>query len=232
LAAPGREGAGPFEIDRAAAVKLALNNRLDLQVTLGKVYDAQRQVVLASDALGAELTLLGTAQLGEGRSIATARAEDARLHSDKGRYSALLTLDLPFERAAEGVAYRNSFITLEQSVRNVQRLENSIKLAVRNKLGDLLESRESLRIQAEAVNIARRRVKSTNMFLEAGRAEIRDLLEAQDALLSTQNGLTSAIVNYRIAELELQRDMGVLKVNEKGLWQEYLPEDKNNVQNE
>lgn len=232
LAAPGSEGAGPFEIDRAAAVKLALNNRLDLRVALGRVYDAQRQVVLASDALGTELTLLGTAQLGEGRSIGTARAEDARLHSDKGRYSALLTLDLPFERTAEGVAYRNSFITLEQSVRNVQRLENSIKLSVRNKLGDLLESRESLRIQAEAVNIARRRVKSTNMFLEAGRAEIRDLLEAQDALLSTQNGLTSAIVNYRIAELELQRDMGVLKVNEKGLWQEYLPEDKNNVQNE
>ena len=37
--------------------------------------------------------------------------------------------------------------------------------------------------------------------------------------------LTSAIVSYRIAELELQRDLGLLEVNEKGLWQEFSPEE-------
>ena len=51
------------------------------------------------------------------------------------------------------------------------------------------------------------------MFLEAGRAEIRDLLESQEDLLSAQNELTAAIISYRVAELELQRDMGVLQVN-------------------
>ena len=232
LVAPGYEGAGPFEIDQAEAIKIALNNRLDLRVVLGKVYDSQRQVVLAADALGAELTLLGTSQFGQGRSISTARLEDSQLNKDKGRYSALLSLDLPFERAAEGSAYRNSFINLEQSVRNVQQLEDNIKLSIRNKLGDLLESRESLHIQTKALYIARKRVKSANLFLQAGRVEIRDLLEAQDALLSAQNSLTSAVINYRIAELELQRDMGVLDIDEKGLWREYLPENRSNIKNE
>ena len=46
-------------------------------------------------------------------------------------------------------------------------------------------------------------------------------LESQDALLAAQNSLTRAVVDYRIAELELQRDMGLLKVNEKGLWREF-----------
>jgi outer membrane protein TolC len=78
-------------------------------------------------------------------------------------------------------------------------------------------------IQAKAVSVAQKRVKSVNMFLEAGRAQIRDLLEAQDALLSAQNSLTAAVVNYRIAELAIQRDTGVLEVDEKGLWKEYIP---------
>jgi outer membrane protein TolC len=50
--------------------------------------------------------------------------------------------------------------------------------------------------------------QNVTLFLEAGRAAMRDLLEAQDALLSAQNGLTSAAVGYRVAELELQRNIG------------------------
>jgi outer membrane protein TolC len=59
--------------------------------------------------------------------------------------------------------------------------------------------------------------------LKAGLVQIRDLLEAQEALISAQNAFTSALVTYRLAELQLQRDMGVLEVNEKGMWREYVP---------
>jgi outer membrane protein TolC len=96
---------------------------------------------------------------------------------------------------------------------------------VRNRLRDLLESRESLTIQATAENLARKRVKSANLFLQAGLVEIRDLLEAQEALIAAQNAFTSALVRYRLAELEMQRDMGVLEVNEEGMWREHVPEE-------
>ena len=109
-------------------------------------------------------------------------------------------------------------------MRDFQKLEDSIKLAVRNELRDMLQARESLEIQTKSVFVAQKRVKSINMFLEAGRAEIRDLLEAEESLLSAQNQLTAAVVNYRIAELEIQRDMGLLMVDSKGLWKEYSPE--------
>jgi len=225
LAAPRREEAGPLEIGESPAIKLALENRVDLRVAEGEVYDAQRTVVVAADALGAELTFFGAAGLGGRRSIGSATADDAKLRTDKGKYSGLLTFDLPFERTAERNAYRNSFISLERAVRNVQMLEDKIKLDVRNRLRDLLEARESLKIQARSVLVAEKRVRSTELFLEALRpqTQIRDLLEAQDALLSAQNALTAAAVNYRIAELEFQSDMGLLKVDESGLWREYLP---------
>ena len=226
LEPPDTENIGPLEIDETEALELAFEKRFDLMVAQGRVYDAQRAIVVLADALGAELTLFGSAELGGRRSIGTAASDDTKLRTDKGIYSALLNLDLPFERTAERNAYRNGFITLERAVRDVQILEDEIKISIRNKLRDLLESREGVLIQARSVKLAQKRVRSTNLFLEAGRAQIRDLLESQEALLSTQNALTAAIINYRVAELELQRDMGVLQVDEKGLWQEYSPGEK------
>ncbi|NIA17082.1 MAG: TolC family protein [Planctomycetes bacterium] len=221
------KNAGPLEIDETTAIKLAFENRLDLRESRGRVYDAQRAVVVLADALRAELTLLGTAKIGGRRTVSSARSalEDARLRTDRGVYSALLTVDLPLERTAERNAYRNAFIFLEQAARDVQILEDKIKISIRNELRDLLESRQSLLIQARSVKLAQKRVISTNMFLGANRAQIRDLLEAQADLLSAQNNLTAAIISYRIAELRLQRDMGVLKIDEKGLWKEFNPED-------
>ena len=225
LVPPSDKDAGPMEIDVSLAIQLALDNRLDLRVAIGAVHDAQRQVVVAADALGAELTFLGSAGVGEGRNIDSATSDNARLSFDKGHSAALLTLDLPLERTAERNAYRKSFIDLESAVRSVQAFEDQIKLSVQDELRTLVTSRESLKIQAQSVLVAQKRVRSSNLFLEAGRAQIRDLLEAQEALFSAQNSLTAAVIDYRIAELELQSDIGLLQIDDKGLWQEFSPEE-------
>jgi len=224
LEQPGPEGAGQYEIDQVLATRSALENRLDLRVAQENVYDAQRAVVIFADRLGAELTLFGSASAGDRRSVGSATSNDSRVHLNEAAYSALLTLDLPLERVAERNDYRDSLISLERAVRDVGSLEDRVKLDVRNRLRDLGSTRESLQIQARAVEVAQRRVSAANMAMDAGRAQIRDILEAQEALLSAQNSLTAAVINYRITELELQRDMGLLKVDETGLWQEFDPE--------
>lgn len=224
LIEPEYENKGRYEIEEVNAVRLAFFNRLDLRTVEGQVYDAQRKVTVAADALRAELTLFGSANIGSRRaSVGSAANDNARFVTNEGLFQSLVTLDLPIERTAEAVAYRDSYINLQQSVRDVQSLEDSIKLDIRNALRSLLESRENMYIQVKAVEVAQKRVRSVNLFLEAGRAQIRDLTEAQDALLLTQNNLTSAIVQYRIAELEIQRDMGVLEIDENGLWKEFVP---------
>jgi len=53
-----------------------------------------------------------------------------------------------------------------------------------------------------------------------GRADTRDVLEAEDALLGARNSVTEALVDHTIAKLEFWRDTGVLEVNEDGLWEE------------
>ncbi len=228
LVPPGTGPRGPYELDAGEAIRIALENRPDLRVAVGRIFDAQRTVAVAADQLRADLTLLGSGSAGARRTLAAAGQEDAILRPDEGSYSVLLTLDLPLERTAERNVYRGSLINLEQAVRAVQELEDSIKLDVRNRLSVLLEARESIQIQFAALAVAERRVASTNLFLEAGRAEIRDVLEAQDALISAQNAVTTALVSYRLAELALQRDLAVLSVDADGLWREYDPGGKVN----
>jgi outer membrane protein TolC len=223
LQPPDMNNAGPLEIEEETALRLAFEHRYDLMIAQGQVFDAQRAIVVLADALRADLTLFGSASYGGSRSIGSADSDDINLRADDAVYTALINLNLPLERTAQRNAYRNSYIALERAVRDVQALEDDIKISIRNNLRNLLESREALLIQAMSVDLAQKRVRSTNLFLEAGRAEIRDLLEAQESLLSAQNALTAAIINYRVAELELQRDMGVLEITENNLWQEYTP---------
>ncbi|HNS19582.1 MAG TPA: TolC family protein [Sedimentisphaerales bacterium] len=214
-------GAGPYEIDEALAIQLALENRLDLKAANGAVYDAQRQVVVAADALRPELTL-------GARAAYSGNDSDGTWSLQGTRYSGTASIDLPIDersRTQERNAYRNSLIALEQATRSVQNLEDEIKQSIRSELRVLLESRETVKIQAKSVLVAEKQVRSTTLFLEAGRSEIRDLLEAQDALLSAQNSLTSAIVNYRTTELQFQRDLDLLTITQEGLWEEFSPED-------
>ncbi|GJM19475.1 MAG: hypothetical protein DHS20C14_16880 [Phycisphaeraceae bacterium] len=223
LVPPSNADAGPLELPEDRAVEIALNNRLDLRTAVGQIVDAQRGVAIAADNLRADVTLLGSASYGSSRSVSSATSADAQLDPSDGFYSVLLGIDLPFERTSERNSYRGSLIGFESAVRDLQQLEDDVKFQIRTALRNLLEARETLKIQAEAVEVARRRVESTDLFLQAGRAEIRDVLDAQDSLLSAQNALTAALVNYRVSELELQRDLGVLEVDHRGLWQEFDP---------
>lgn len=218
-----RQATGLFDLTARQVVERALDNRLDLRIRIGRVFDAQRNVAIKADPLRADLTLLGKANIGESRSIGSADRDDAEFHPADGHYSLGFGFDLPLERTAERNDYRNSLIAFEEAVRDVQELEDQIKNSVREDLRNLKLSRATVTIQARAVEVARRRLESTSMFLEAGRAETRDVLEAEQSLVSAQNALTRAIVDYRISELQLQSDMDLLAIDTNGLWREYAP---------
>ena len=220
LKEPDPNDAGPYEIDEKRAIAIALHERPDLQNALDKIQDAQRSVLIAEDSLRAELTVGGRMSVGEGRSLGQANQDNGSFRVNRASYSAPITFDLPWERTRERNNYRNSLIALERTVRSFQESEDTIKRDIRSRLRNLLENRSSVVIQRQAVKLAERRVDSTGILLQAGRAEMRDVLEAQSALLSAQNSMISALVSYRLNELELQRDLGVLNVTVDGKWLE------------
>lgn len=222
-----RSVVGPLELEPRTAMELAFTNRQDLKVSHGRVADAMRGVVVDADALRAGLNLVLNGSAGERRSLGGATLSDAELRPERGNYSAGLDFAFPWEKTAERNRYRAGLIDLERQVRDFQDLEDQIKLQIRDALGSLKQAREDIRIQFLALFVAQRRVDSTKDFFEAGRPgiQIRDILEAEDDLVSAQNALTAALVDYRVRELELQRDMGVLEIGADGMWTEFRPQD-------
>lgn len=222
---PSRVGGGPFELPPETAVVVALRNRLDLRVTIGRILDSQRGVAVAADQLRADLTLLGSGSIGERRTISDASLPNGQLRANEARYSVLGVLNLPLERTAERNVFRNSEIEFERAVRAAQQLEDQVKFEVREDLRVLLEARERLQIQQQSLQLALRRVDVTSRLLQAGGrgVEARDVLEAQTDLTDSKNAFSLERVRYRIAELSLQRDLDLLQVNEQGLWTEIDP---------
>ena len=102
--------------------------------------------------------------------------------------------------------------------------KDQIKLEVLNAYRDLQESYQTYLIQKNSLELASKRVESTDLLLQAGRATIRDLLEAQEAYLNAKNNLSNAITEYLISYLKFLRDTELLELDERGVWKGELYE--------
>lgn len=205
------------------AIALAFSNRLDFASCRDRLEDAQRKLLIAEDSLRAEVTLgasaAGFADL-VGYESRRNGVRHGRLHPREWTANPVLTIDLPIERRAERNAYRAALIAVEEAVRSYQREEDSLKSTIRSDMRSMSQTKDNLRIQFVAMNLAERRVRNQEILLQAGRADMTVMLEAQDSLVSAKNSLYSAMISYKNQELALQRDLGLLDVSVNGTWNE------------
>jgi outer membrane protein TolC len=111
-------------------------------------------------------------------------------------------------------------IALEQAKRIVEEQEDTVKLAVRSGLRNLTAARASYENQVESMRVALLRVESNDLYLQSGRSSMRDVLEAESAMLAARNAFCSALIQWWVSDLELRRDMGVLEISEAGMWRQ------------
>jgi len=215
----------PKELDRLVALGLqhpdtplkdaeaeSLKQRFDLANARGGIEDAQRKILVAENGLAGDVDLVASI----GYASDTSSPQSARLQFRRGDYAVGLAIALPVDRLRERNALRQTQIARDRAGRSLTLLEDQIILEVRRAFRRLEQARESYEIQKRAVTLAERRVESTQLLLQAGRADQRDVLEAQRALVDTRNALTGALVDHTIANLEFQRDIGTLDVSEEG----------------
>jgi outer membrane protein TolC len=207
----------PFTLDQAVA--MALDDRLDLMTANDQVEDAQRNVAVAANGLLPALNLdAGTSSTTSGTN------QPLNFTSNTTNFNAGFTVDLGLTRLNQRNTYRSSLISLDLSTRNQCQVRDSVVQQVRNTWRQFQRTNSSYRIASASVDLARRQVDSTEMLLQAGRAIIRDVLDAQSALLSAQNNLAAAIVDYRVARLDLAVNMDILYVSETGQLKESFDE--------
>ncbi len=207
-----QRGLVPVPFGEEQALDEALVHRLDLLNSIDEVDDTRRKIVVRKDALKADLEIFGNYNI---RSDPGNRWERFQASDYTGQLG--VRLKLPLDRLVERNAYRRSFIDFERSLRDLALAVDEVTNDIRGALRTLDRARKNYEIQQASVALAERRVESANLLLQAGRAETRDLLEAQSAFVQAKNALTQALVDYHLARLDFLRDIGALDLTPEGI---------------
>ena len=207
-------------IRRDQAVQLALDTRLDLITAEDRVDDAARRIEVAGNELLPGLDAVAAAEV---RSDPGDIAPD--LNWERRRWAAGLELDLPLDRKEERNFYRSVLIEREQAEREEILAKDEVRLEIFNDWRSLEQAKRNFEIAELGVELAERRLEEQLLLSDLGQGEARDLVEARNDLVNSQNQRTSRLVDHTLARLRLWQDMGVLYINDDGSWVEILEEE-------
>lgn len=200
-----------ISIDLDRAVDLALAQRLDFLTSLDQLEDTLRRELLAEDATRAGLDLQA--------SLLAPSATDQALKYDwrTTGWSLGFSFDLPWDRIPERNSLRSAQISVDARRRAVEAEADGIIVAVRNAVRQTRIAYQTWNLQAGAVVLAERRVASSDLNLENGKASTRDVLDAEEDLRQALNSRSAALVDYSLSRLELYLDVEALRVDEDGI---------------
>ncbi len=199
--------------DVVSAVDVALANRLDLINRREQLEDVERGVRLARNSLLPDLDLtLGTSYGTE--SSAHFGGDDL----ERTNASLALSLGVPLDRVRERNAYRSNQIELAQARRSLQEFQDDLVVTIRSSFRELERRLQSLDIQQQLIVDQTKNLRIAELRFERGEIPNRDVVEANQSLLDAQNALIDEQVNYEIARLQLLRDLGILFIDDTGMW--------------
>ena len=196
----------------------AVKKRLDLLTDYDRVEDSKRKITSALNNLKPKVDLTA-------RVTASTDEEDHPTVDFKNfSYRAGVEFDLPLSRLPERNSYKRALINLNSAQRNFENRRDTVILDVFQQYRNLEEYYQSYVIQKNSLMLAERRIESTNLLLQAGRATTRDLLDAEESYLSAKNDLASAVVNYIVSYLKFLYSSEYLEVDDEGMWKGELYE--------
>jgi outer membrane protein TolC len=206
----------------------ALNNRLDLMNARAQVVDAWRQIAVRANALQGVFDV----QYSISSASPSNESELFGFSGSRTRHQVALRFEPPIVRRVERNAYRASLISFQRQRRILMAFEDNIITDGRQDLRQLRQFAETYKIQQRAIEIAYAQVDNArNTFVappdpgvggggnQASVAALTEqLLNAQGALVQTQNQLFVTWINSQNIRLNLALDLELLPLDSRGLW--------------
>jgi outer membrane protein TolC len=202
----------PVPLIEEQSFRLALERRPDLLNQIDRFEDRKRKIVVAADQLKPSLVFFADASVPA--NYANFRLNDYAVNGG-------LRFDLPLSRKLERNSYRDTIINYERQLRALSLFLDQLKSDLRDDLRTLDLSRQTYDIQNRAKQLADRRVESNELSLQAGRIQVRDVVDAQTAKVQAYNAATAALVEYHLARMRLLLDLGILKTEKEKFWLDY-----------
>jgi outer membrane protein TolC len=206
-------GMPPLRFDPDKALESSIEHQLELLNAIDRFEDSKRKVKVAANQLKADLNIFADASLAsEGPTDYT------KFDFDNVRAGAGIELDLPIDRFKERNDYRATLVDFESAIRTLSQALDTKKDQIDRGLRNLESLRLSYDIQENAVKIAERRVTGEQVSLQAGRSTVRQVRDAQDSLVQSQNNLTEVLVRHLQAKIQLFVDIGILDTDVEQFW--------------
>jgi hypothetical protein len=201
------------DIDEVVAI--GLNQRHDLMNARALVMDARRIVEVAASELESTLDVTMTGTLGTGP---TSR-KPFNFSGSAASYRAGLAFDTPADKLAERNAYNAALINYQRARRDFMAEEDQVKQEIRVSWRQLKVSEQQLEIDRQAVRVAALQYDISSQPANIkGESSALDLLTALDSVLGAQDSLLGDWITWEISRLNIYRDMGIMEVDERGLW--------------
>jgi hypothetical protein len=208
------------------ALAIARANRVDWMNNRATLVDTWRLIEFNANALEAGLDIVISGDIG------TTGSNPTDFRHTTGNLRAGLRFDGPFTRLNERNIYRAQLVAYQQARRRLIQFEDGIHQRLRANLRQLSQQQANLEIQRRAMAIAIRRVDERRENLnkpvtpaapgataqQFGPTAARDLLDALSDLRSVQNNVMSVWLAYYASHMTLIRDLGVMQLDENGMW--------------
>ena len=218
----------PIKLDSRDAFHIALANRLDIMNNRASLVDSWRLIQFNADALQAGLEVFFDGDL------QTVGDNPVKFRGPAGSARAGIRFDAPFTRLLERNNYRQQLIDYQRDRRQLIQFYDGVRQGLRSLLRTLEQQRVNLEIQRRASVIAIRRVDLTREDLnepqappqpgeaatQLGPTAAQNLITALNDLRNTQDNFLSVYLNYYANRMRLERDLGIMVIDEQGRWVE------------
>lgn len=210
----------PFNMDITEAVRIGLDNRLDLMNERAFVMDTRRLMEVRSNELEAVLNVVVdgdvSTPLGKNRPL-DFRGSQASLRAG-------VEFTAPLSLVQQRNAYRESQINYQRQRRAFMEAQDNIKFDIRRSWRQLNVLRQNFETSRVQIRLAALQydsaVEATSDPAQAGRNQGLNLLNALSSVLDAQNSLISNWVNYEQNRLNIYRDMGIMEIDANGIWED------------
>jgi hypothetical protein len=222
-----------FEMAMETAVRVALENRVDLMNERALVMDARRKVEIAANALlaGLDVVIDGDINTPGGNRPFDFRGSQSQIRAG-------VAFTAPLDQIDERNFYRTSLINYQRQRRNFMQIEDQVKQEVRNAWRELVTARQNMETSRRATRISALQydsaVELSNAPVTPGASTKgngvagNNLQKGLQSLLNAQNSLIRTWITYEVNRLNIYRDMGIMEIGPDGIWADPFYQDQVN----
>ncbi len=199
----------PTPLDQEELIRQALESRLELKTENDRIDEAERQLMIAEQALlppldvSVRYTFRGTGE-----------AFDQSWDMEDSFWGVGLSSSFDIDMAQERANYQQAQLTLNAAIRALQTTQEDIVSEVMQTVVSVRQAQASVELQTQSVAQAEKQLELSSLRYKKGLSDNLEVVESEENLMNAKTGYYSAVAQHLVATLRLQQATGTLAVED------------------